>query len=107
MLKFLNTRSLQLLKRSYMTDACFLYSPAQLALASVIAACHRPGSAGITSPSTAMMAALQSDIGLFAEAYFRQFHAYDHLLTAVKGATQLLIANVFVGGGDEGEQGEQ
>jgi hypothetical protein len=54
-----------------------------------------------------MMAALQSDIGLFAEAYFRKFQDYDQLLNAVQGATQLIIANVFVGGGEEGEQGKQ
>ena len=96
-LSFLERRSLQLLKRSYMTDACFLYSPAQLALAAVIAACHMPGSAGITCPNDEIVSAIKSDIGLFAEAYFRKFQEYEVLLQAVQSAAALMILPLRVG----------
>jgi hypothetical protein len=94
-LNFLTNRSTQLLKRSYMTDACFLYSPSQLALASIIASCHRPGSLG--SPSKEKMSSLKSDISLFAEAYFcDKASEYGKLINAVQGAVKLMIKTLEI-----------
>jgi hypothetical protein len=90
LLLFLKNHSLQLLKRSYLTDACFLYSPAQLALASVIAACHAPG-IGAASPSDTDIRALKEDVALFAEGYFLKLPYYKSLASAIQSAAALLI----------------
>jgi len=91
---FLEARSLQLLKRSYLMDACFLYSPAQLALASVIAACHMPGIRGSGCPSEDALTAMKHDIGLFVEGYFRKFPMFELLTEAVQGAARMMTETV-------------
>ena len=90
MLLFLKNHSLKLLKRSYLTEACFLYSPAQLALASVIAACHVPGT-GAARPSDTDITALKEDVALFAEGYFLKLPNYESLAGAIQSAAALMI----------------
>jgi hypothetical protein len=95
LLKFLQARSLQLLKRSYMTDTCFLYSPAQLALASLIAACHLPG-VGVAAPNENEMMGVKTDVGLFVEGYFRKFKHYSLLVEVVQGAAAMMLEKLEV-----------
>lgn len=93
--RFVRRRALQLLKRSYFTDAMFLYTPAQIALGCLVAACRWPGT-GADVPDVASIEMLKYELQLFVEGYFRE----PRLLRASKEVGDVIRAPLPGMGGD-------